>query len=249
MLVRASLRSIAVCSAFLWTAGCMQEAPTNVTSENIAGSDFSPNEVARQKDGYRLYSGRVPATQYSYDIEETTSRVVAFITPKELVDCTGDFSGNCQKRSFARAVVSCKSDQVTDNLQCKIRIDAQEQVHMSYTDPKDTLRYRVAGSLLFIKNRSGSTISACVMSHDFPGKTAAIRFDKNEHVNTATNACVNSGTARNLEQQARDASLLTTRRVEWPYETSKDVVTRVDGLYSVAEKLLNHMINNEIGPL
>lgn len=246
--IRARLRMLIVSSAFVFTASCMQEAH-EVTDPSITSSGFSPSEIASQKGDYKLYTGTVAETQYSYDIQDYSSYVVGIISPKELVDCTGDLSGACQRRSFARAGAVCKSDRITGKVQCRITINAQEQVHLNYSDPKDGFRYRVEGSLMFTKHETGQTISACVVSHDFPGRTAAIRFDSNEHVKTGTNGCVGANTAKGLEQQARSAKILTTRRVEWPYETSKDMVTRVDGLYSVAERLLNHMIANKMGPL
>jgi hypothetical protein len=245
---RSGLRSLIVSTVLFFSASCMQET-TDTSGVPIPTSGFSSNEVAQQKDGYVLYSGQVPATEFLYRITEKNNGVGASIAPAELVSCVGAVGGDCQRRSVAGASVRCTKDAVTDVTACFIEISPQEAVIFDAESPHSYTNYVRSGSLLMQVDKSLDATSACVVGHDFPGKRAAIRFGSKQHVSTATTGCVTGGNAKRVEQQARSAQLLTTRRVEWPYESSKDTVARVDGLYVAAESLLKHMIANKMGPL
>jgi len=101
---------------------------------------------------------------------------------------------------------SCKTDNIDDKVTCSMQ--------------------NLKANIYITLNRQGHVAWVCLIGHDFPGKTGAIRVDDRRAVATNTDGCVRG---RSLEHQFRSGKQVTTRRVEWPYQQNIDRVETLTG--------------------
>lgn len=85
----------------------------------------------------------------------------------------------------------------------------------------------------------------CVSGHDFPGRTAMIRIDRNPPITTSERGCV---AAETIMPQLLAGAEVTTRRVRWPRDFNVDTTTTLEGL-SAALGLIARILNNEFDGL
>lgn len=95
--------------------------------------------------------------------------------------------------------VDCSKDAMTDQRACIIT---------SYEN-----------RLLVSYRGTSAPVAICVVGHDFPGYTAAIRVDNNPPIATDEDGCVS---AKSLYGQLLQGGTVITRRVEWPFDYPKD---------------------------
>jgi hypothetical protein len=88
-----------------------------------------------------------------------------------------------------------------------------------------TAAYDSGGPLIYF-GKSNSAQQVCIIGHDFPGRTGAMRVDGNPPVRTDGEGCV-SGSYVN---QLATGTTLVARWVEWPYDVEKDTETSLRGL-------------------
>lgn len=80
-------------------------------------------------------------------------------------------------------------------------------------------------NLMIFYGFSATPQSVCILGHDFPGRTGAIRVDGGAPVPTNTDGCAPAS----LAAQLASGSSVTTRRVEWPYDYSRDETASIQG--------------------
>ncbi|MCS4089551.1 hypothetical protein [Rhizobium sp. BK176] len=98
-------------------------------------------------------------------------------------------------------VVSCKIDPINDDKNCGTH-DVFERVVVSFgTTDRPT--------------------EICLPGHDFPGRTAFLRVDKNKAVETREDGCFGGG----LIAQMLKGKKLVSRIVVWPYDRFDDDTT------------------------
>lgn len=95
--------------------------------------------------------------------------------------------------------INCKKDRITDEKFCTVS---------SYEPP-----------ILFFNTGATTSFSMCIFSHDFPGKSAAIRFDNDPAIYISGHRpCLpNVQAKKNLT-----ASTVTVRYYRWPYAIPRD---------------------------
>ena len=109
--------------------------------------------------------------------------------------------------SLGQWSISCKTDTMTDERNCSI--------FSTETDNK-----------LFIYMKKSKVSDICIMSHDFPYRTGAIRIDKNKPIKTNYGGCIN-GNYINKFYSAQNVSL---RYYKWPDDYPRDRTHSIDGL-------------------
>lgn len=83
-------------------------------------------------------------------------------------------------------------------------------------------------SRIFISlDTSGKFASVCVMGHDFPGRVANIRVDKNKPFTTSANGCTAN---KQVFDQLLKGDEVTTRSYEWPYDSNRDQTQQIRDL-------------------
>jgi hypothetical protein len=100
-------------------------------------------------------------------------------------------------------IASCKIDPINDEKSCAA-YDVFERIVVSF---KTTDR----------------PVQICVNGHDFPGRNAFIRTDKNKAVETNEAGCVGGG----YIAQMLKGKVVTSRIVKWPYDTFDDDTTNI----------------------
>lgn len=65
----------------------------------------------------------------------------------------------------------------------------------------------------------------CAMGHDFPGRTAAIRFGQGKPIETDSEGCI----AGSYITEMRTAPYVRTRTVKWPYDVNVDHQSSLEG--------------------
>lgn len=101
--------------------------------------------------------------------------------------------------------IDCNRDAMNDRRECKLS---------SYK-----------ARLLVYYGFAATPQSVCIIGHDFPGRTGAIRVDSGSPVNTNRDGCAPARVATQLGS----GSMVTTRRVEWPYDYDKDETASLSG--------------------
>lgn len=101
--------------------------------------------------------------------------------------------------------IDCSKDAMTDRRVCTLT---------SY-----------AARLLVYYGAAVSPQSVCIIGHDFPGRTGAIRVDARAPVSTDRDGCAPA----NVAAQLATGVSVTTRRVEWPYDYTKDETADISG--------------------
>lgn len=100
--------------------------------------------------------------------------------------------------------IDCKIDKISDDLSCSI------------TGGSNYDFFIAVGS-------TGDAILLCALGHDFPGRTGAIRFDKNQSLETDEKGCVDGKEVRSMAL----ASSAVTRTWKWPYDWPVDRETSI----------------------
>ncbi|WP_376704476.1 hypothetical protein RQ479_06270 [Mesorhizobium sp. ISC25] len=101
-------------------------------------------------------------------------------------------------------------------------------------DPMDDVRRCNVTSFeakLFIFFGSSDKPRICLLGHDFPGRTGAIRVDKQSPVETDTSGCVGGDFVTALASGQN----VTTRFVKWPYDYPVDHTDSLTGLRSALD--------------
>lgn len=115
--------------------------------------------------------------------------------------------------------IDCTRDAMTDRRECKLT---------SYK-----------ARLLVYYGYASNPESVCIIGHDFPGRTGAIRVDSGTPVNTDRDGCAPARVAAQLAS----GSTVTTRRVEWPYDYHKDETASLAGV-KAAMDLVSYIRSN-----
>jgi hypothetical protein len=115
--------------------------------------------------------------------------------------------------------IDCSRDAMTDRRECKLT---------SYS-----------ARLLVYYGYSANPESVCIIGHDFPGRTGAIRVDKAAPVTTDRDGCAPARVAT----QMASGSMVTTRRVEWPYDYHRDETASLAGAKSAMD-LVSYIQSN-----
>jgi hypothetical protein len=114
-----------------------------------------------------------------------------------------------------------KSDEMTD----KIKVTAYRMGQFDINGKKFSAPF---GLYLDLAKSSNELI--CVLGHDFPGRTALIRVDKNNAVKTNNKGCVKL--SKKLDVKFRSGQIAKVRGREWPDDFDKTFDVNLDG-YSV----------------
>lgn len=102
--------------------------------------------------------------------------------------------------------IGCTKDKITDKRNCEITShDAR---------------------LLIWYGTSTSPTSVCIIGHDFPGRTGAIRVDGQGAVTTDREGCASGSVVGALSKGTK----VVVRYVEWPYDYSRDNEASLAGL-------------------
>lgn len=75
----------------------------------------------------------------------------------------------------------------------------------------------------------------CVAGHDFPGKTAMIRVDKNDPIETNKNGCLHLSSS--LDDQLRKGNTLIIRGYHWPFDGAETREVSLGGYIKTTEFL------------
>jgi hypothetical protein len=78
---------------------------------------------------------------------------------------------------------------------------------------------------------SASPQSVCILGHDFPGRSGAIRVDTSPPVQTDRDGCAPGRLAAAIAA----GSMVTTRRVEFPYDYNADQTSSTAGAKAAME--------------
>lgn len=212
-------------SAGILLMGCVSSNPTsqfssNRAAENLSGG-FRPNETLEVYSGTGSMQrrGRIEQTGDFYNYGPAPRDIE--IVPVEVPFSTDPDILLAPKR--VKVLGGCSTDRVTDRTTCRMNVL-----------PQGT---GIDGGLYQTVNADGSILSACIVGHDFPGRTGAIRVDSNPAITTNTEGCISGSAARRLERQLISGSTLVTRRVEWPYDYSRDREMLINGSFSTAQEL------------
>lgn len=118
----------------------------------------------------------------------------------------------------ANVLGGCNKDAISDAVTCHLNLMPQGAVK--------------GGGLIQHVDLNGNIQRSCVLGHDYPGQTAAIRVDNNRSFISDENGCVRGSSARSLQAQLLTGTSVTTRRIEWPYLTNRDKEMLIDGSFS-----------------
>ena len=86
---------------------------------------------------------------------------------------------------------------------------------------------------LDLSNKSSEYL--CVAGHNFPGKKAFIRVEKNAPITTGENGCVLIDAS--LDSQLKKGNQITLRGYYWPYEGGEDQIISLAGYAELTEFL------------
>lgn len=217
-------------------SACMNIESQDPSGADIVGANLSGGFTENERLGYYEFSksyyrsGRISETGdiYNYSAEPYSIEIIAQPVPFA--------SGNMLDARRANWVAGCSKDKFSDAVTCRMNILPQNPVGN-------------AGGLFQIVDRRGNILKSCVLGHDFPGKRAAIRVDENSAFTTDTEGCISGGAASRLQQQLESGSRLLTRRIEWPYESSRDKDIIITGAYSAARELFRFSAEADLASL
>ena len=106
--------------------------------------------------------------------------------------------------------IDCKKDAMTDKRNCSV----------SASEPP-----------LFVSFSEQSPVWVCIVGHDFPGRTGAIRIDGGTPMSTDKDGCVPGSVAARLSK----SKTVALRYVHWPYSYDRDVAGDLTGLSSALD--------------
>ncbi len=226
-----------ILSASILLMGCLPNSPNSQFSSNrVAGGlsgGFRQNETLEVYSGTGLTQrrGRIERTGDFYNYGPARRNIE--IIPVELPFSTDPDILLAPKR--VQVLGGCSVDKVTDRTTCRLNVL-----------PQGT---GIDGGLYQTVTANGSILSACIVGHDFPGRTGAIRVDNNPAITTNTEGCISGSAARRLERQLINGSSLLTRRVEWPYDYSRDKEMLISGSFSTAQELYRWSASADLATL
>lgn len=207
--------------------GCMSVETGSPSSTNVATSGLSGGFTA---DEQLIIFQTSNVKQRRGFIEETGDYYNYGPAPRELsvvpaeVPYSTDIDVSLTPKRVT-VIAGCSTDKITDKTSCKMNIRPH-----SWSKSWD-------GGLIQTVSSDGSLLSSCVVGHDFPGRRASIRVDKNPSITTNKNGCISGSAARRFERQLKSGKILITRRIEWPYDYEKDKEMVVEGSFSTAQDL------------
>lgn len=108
--------------------------------------------------------------------------------------------------------IDCTVDAMSDRRECSIQSET--------------------GGIFIDFGTSPQPRTICIIGHDFPGRTGMIRVDGNQAVATNGKGCA---PASSLLSQLASGQMVTTRRVEWPYDTARDHSHTLQGFNKALE--------------
>ena len=129
-------------------------------------------------------------------------------------------------------ISGCNVDAITDLQQCYLNIRPHNR----------------GGGIYARTDSNGYFLGACVNSHDYPGKVAIIRVDKNKPIYTDKKGCTARQDAKRLEKQILEGERLLTRYAEWP-NGYRDTTMLIKGSLSSAQNLITWARNSDITSL
>lgn len=118
------------------------------------------------------------------------------------------------------------------------------------TDKRVVTTYRMAllpeskssaGLGLYLSFSNPAAEYACVLGHDFPGRTAWVRVGKNPPVKTNNQGCFHLSKA--LDEQLSNASLVKIRGRKWPNDSDLTFDVNLDGYVHLAKHLRTVNLN------
>lgn len=152
-----------------------------------------------------------------------------FATPslaqKKLVDEVFEMHKKFQKEAEdfqAEWQAACKKDAMTDKVSCTL---TQFDSH-----------------IVMSLNGANKPTWVCIFSHDFPGKTGAIRVDQNKAIVTDRDGCV---PGEPIFAQMRNGKTIKTQYVQWPDEVRVDASGTLSGLAAGMAEIPNRRANPE----
>jgi hypothetical protein len=218
------VRKLFVIGALATVVGCMSTTEESqfgatVISEGLQGG-FTPNETLEmyQTSKAVLRRGRIEQTGdfYNYSTERYDIEINSVEVP-----WTTENALDAQRANW---VAGCSADRMSDRTTCRMNVLPNGPIGND-------------GGLFQTVDRQGNIQSSCVFGHDFPGRSAQIRVDNNRAITTNTEGCIYGAAARRLQQQLLSGSSLQTRRVEWPYNSSRDKEILIAGAYRAAREV------------
>ena len=96
-------------------------------------------------------------------------------------------------------------------------------------------------NLISFELSQGGVSRVCVISHDFPGRSARLRVDQGRIYTTGESGCLSGASARSIVAEARRGSVLNADYVEWPYEVRRETTATVGPTLDLALKLWSHV--------
>lgn len=193
------------------------------TSTDIAGGSVSPAPQGTPVSngwhpGERLYpprAGTIPSMNMpAYRRGITPDGFTYTIYPDGSGGIKGSHHGPAEGWS-----IDCARDAMNDRRECKLS---------SYNT-----------RLLVYYGFAATPQSVCIIGHDFPGSTGAIRVDSGAPVNTNRDGCAPARVATQLGS----GLMVTTRRVKWPYDYEKDETASLAGA-KAAMDLVSYIRSN-----
>lgn len=231
-----TVQIVSACSLLL---GCMEGETGSQFSSSSAGSElsggFRPNETLEVYSATRMMQrrGRIEQTgdYYNYGPKARDIEIVPVKVP---------FSKNSDTLLAPKRVSvlgGCNQDRVTDRTTCRLNIMPQ------------AVGVSSKGGLYQTVSASGSILTSCVIGHDFPGRRASIRVDSNPAFSTNSEGCLTGSAASRLDKQLKSGKVLITRRVEWPYDYTRDKEMLIEGSWSAALQLYRWSASAELSTL
>jgi len=114
----------------------------------------------------------------------------------------------------------CNINSMTDKKKCHLNILTQNG----------------SGGLHNVIDENENIIRSCVIGHDYPGKTAAIRIDKNKPFYTDENGCIEWPSTKRLQSELTAGSILLVQYSNWP-SGYRETDSLIDGRLDAAKKL------------
>lgn len=224
-------RTLSLALVSFMLVGCMENQqgppPVFLTAKEGLNDGFRKNETLKVPNPHYERMSRLSNSRHGV-IEGAGLSYLYRPSPRDIevtID-RGSAATNSTSRHATRhaaVLAGCSKDRVSDRTTCRMNLLPQG----SGND----------GGLFQTVSASGSILTACIVGHDFPGRTGSIRVDSNTAIATDTKGCVSGSTARRLENQLRQGSTLITRHVKWPYDYTRDREMLIEGSFALAQEL------------
>ena len=195
------------------TSASTDDSLTRLRAQVSASTPAMPQGVPLADGWYpneRLFpaeTGRLPQQNISAYRQGVTADGFTYkIFPDGSADLKGPQDGIVGGWS-----IDCSRDAMTDQRKCKLS---------SYS-----------ARIFIYYGPSAVPQAVCIIGHDFPGRSGAIRIDAAPPIQTNRDGCVSGQVATALAS----GSKVTTRRVTFPYDYSADDTAAIAGLKSAME--------------